>query len=232
MEPYDRLGGIRAGHLLDVGCGQGAFIEQLVRHLGDCRRVTAVDVVPEYGSALRKRFPSLALEYRTMEAERLEFADATFDAASISYALHHVADPRAVLAEMRRVVRPGGWIIVAEPHTDISDEAQRTDYLVHSWRARVDTWLGVRHNQTLSPSELVALVESAGLASLQVCRYSPMDRDREKARTAEQIREYDERLAAAGTGGEALRVEGRILAERLRGTGVKAAPALLMFGQA
>ena len=45
--------------------------------------------------------------------DRLPFADATFDGAVCCHVLYHLPDPRAGLAELRRVVRPGGWVAVA-----------------------------------------------------------------------------------------------------------------------
>jgi SAM-dependent methyltransferase len=232
MDVWDRLGTIEADRVLDVGCGLGGSIARLVAHLGRCRRVTAVDVVEEYGPRLRERFPGLDLEYRTMAAERLAFADAAFDVASISYALHHVKDPAAALAQMRRVLRPGGWLIVAEPHADATSEAQRTDVLVHGWRARVDTLLGGRHNQTFTREAVAALVARLGLPELEILDYAPTDRDKTAARALEEIAQH---LAGLGgvDGAEAarLREEGRSLEERVRRTGVEAAPALLLLGR-
>ncbi len=232
MDVFDRLATIEAERVLDVGCGLGGSIARLQAHLGRCGRVTAVDVVDDYGPRLRERFPRLDLDYHTMEGERLAFADASFDVASISYALHHVKDPAAVLAEMRRVLRPGGWIIVAEPHTGTTSEAQRTDVLVHGWRARADTLAGVRHNQTFSREVLIALVARLGLQDPEVIDYQPADRDKTAARALEEIAQHRARLAGAG-GAEAtrLRDEGRALEERVRRTGVEAAPALLLLGR-
>ncbi len=232
MDVFDRLATIEADRVLDVGCGMGGSIARLVAHLGRCGRVTAVDVVDEYGPKLRERFAGLALDYHTMEAEHLTFPDTAFDVASISYALHHVKDPAAVLAQMRRVLRPGGRLIVAEPHTGTTTDAQQTDVLVHGWRARADTLTGIRHNQTFTREAVVALVARLGLADLEVIDYQPTDRDKTAPRALEEIAQHQARLAGVG-GAEAtrLRDEGRALEERVRRTGVEAAPALLLLGR-
>ncbi len=233
MDVFERLAAIEADRVLDVGAGLGGSIARLLAHLRRCGRVTAVDVVKEYGPRLKERFPGLPLDYHTMEGERLEFADATFDVASISYALHHVKDPAAVLAEMRRVLAPGGRLIVAEPHTGTTSEAQRTDVLVHGWRARTDTLLGVRHNQTFTREALIALVAGLRLSDLEVLDYLPTDRDRTAPRTLDEIGQYRARLdGAGGDQAERLRDEGRSLEERVRRTGVEAAPAVLMLARA
>ena len=145
----------------------------------------------------------------------------------------HVTDPAAVLAEMRRVLEPGGRLIVAEPHTGTTSEARRTDVLVHGWRARTDTMLGVRHNQTFTREALVALVAGLGLSDLEVLDYMPNDRDRTAPRSLEEIGQYQARLdGVVGAQAARLREEGRSLEERVRRTGVEAAPALLILGRA
>jgi demethylmenaquinone methyltransferase/2-methoxy-6-polyprenyl-1,4-benzoquinol methylase len=60
----------------------------------------------------RRREPGL--RFVAGDALRLPFADGSFDAATISFGLRNTADPHAALAEMRRVVRPGGRLVVCE----------------------------------------------------------------------------------------------------------------------
>ena len=232
MDVFARLGAIEADRVLDVACGPGGFVAHLVANLRRCGHVTAVDVVEGYGPQLKERFPDRPLDYHVMEGESLEFADATFDAASISYALHHVRDPAVVLAQMRRVLRPGGWLVVAEPHSGTDNDRQRSDHLVHAWRARTDTHLGVRHNPPLTREAVLALVSALALRDLEVNDYSPDDRDKDQARTLGQIAQYLERLEAArGKDAELLRSEGRSLAARVRTIGIEAAPAVLVLGR-
>jgi demethylmenaquinone methyltransferase / 2-methoxy-6-polyprenyl-1,4-benzoquinol methylase len=54
------------------------------------------------------------LDFTAGDATRLPFADATFDAVTISFGLRNIVEPRAGLAEMLRVVRPGGRLVVCE----------------------------------------------------------------------------------------------------------------------
>ena len=60
----------------------------------------------------RRREPELA--FVAGDAMRLPFADATFDAVTISFGLRNTVDPQAALAEMARVTRPGGRLVVCE----------------------------------------------------------------------------------------------------------------------
>jgi len=92
--------------LLDVGCGSGGVARLLRPRVGE---VVAVDVEasPDWEDA-----PGLT--FQVADAERLPFADASFDAIHSKDSLHHMDDPAAALAEYRRVLRPGGTLLVVE----------------------------------------------------------------------------------------------------------------------
>ena len=93
--------------VLDVGCGPGALTAQLAERLG-ADNVSAVDPSPSFLEALRHRLPDV--DARPGTAERLPFADDTFDAALAQLVVHFMADPVAGLREMGRVTRPGGLV--------------------------------------------------------------------------------------------------------------------------
>ncbi|WP_026373427.1 class I SAM-dependent methyltransferase [Agrococcus lahaulensis] len=97
--------GVGAGEALDVGSGPGALTEEL---LARGARVTAVDPSRSFVAAVRERCPGV----RALEgaAEALPFADASFDAALAQLVVHFMADASAGVAEMARVVRPGGTV--------------------------------------------------------------------------------------------------------------------------
>lgn len=97
--------GAAAGEVLDVGSGPGALVEEL---LARGATVTALDPSPPFVAAVRERWPHV----RALEgaAEALPFADAAFDAALAQLVVHFMADASAGVAEMARVVRPGGTV--------------------------------------------------------------------------------------------------------------------------
>ena len=96
--------------VLDAGTGTGALAFALAPLV---REVVGVDVVPEMLAEARRRLPR---SVRVVEgrAERLPFPDASFDALTFTYLLRYVDDPAATLAELARVVRPGGRIASLE----------------------------------------------------------------------------------------------------------------------
>jgi ubiquinone/menaquinone biosynthesis C-methylase UbiE len=114
MGPYARelapafadFAGVSGGRVLDVGCGSGILTEELARRVGE-ENVAAVDPSPMLETC-RARVPGADL--RTAAAEDLPWPDGTFDAALAQLVLHFLDDPRVGLAEMGRVVRPGGVV--------------------------------------------------------------------------------------------------------------------------
>jgi SAM-dependent methyltransferase len=104
------------GRVLDVGCGGG----ELTRRLG------AIGVDAALVQARRARGPCAS-------ALALPFADAAFDTVVSSCSIKHWPDPRAGMAECRRVLRLGGTIVVAEMDRD----ASRSDMLRWASRTRV-----------------------------------------------------------------------------------------------
>ena len=108
--------GLLARHLdpapqrvLDVGCGTGHLAGEL---LGAGHRVTAVDFLPEALAAARSDAPAVGL--LRADAGRLPLAAGAFDAVTILDVLEHVDDV-AALAELRRVLRPGGLLVLTVP---------------------------------------------------------------------------------------------------------------------
>jgi demethylmenaquinone methyltransferase/2-methoxy-6-polyprenyl-1,4-benzoquinol methylase len=106
----------RAGQrILDVATGTGMVAAELLGR-ADCT-VVGIDQSAQMLSRARLRFagePAGRVELVEAEAERLPFADAGFDALSFTYLLRYVDDPPATLAELARVVRPGGRVASLE----------------------------------------------------------------------------------------------------------------------
>ena len=98
-----------------------------------------------------------------MSAEKLDFADNTFDLASISMALHHLPDIQTSLMEMQRVVKCGGWIIVNELFSDNLSPAQEVHKMFHHFRSKIDRLIGVNHNETFEKEQILHMVKSAGI---------------------------------------------------------------------
>ena len=98
--------GVEAGtKVLDVGAGPGALTAELLRRGAE---VSAADPSPPFVAALERKFPDA--DMRAATAEDLPWPDEAFDAALAQLVLTFMNDAPAGVAEMRRVVRPGGVV--------------------------------------------------------------------------------------------------------------------------
>jgi demethylmenaquinone methyltransferase/2-methoxy-6-polyprenyl-1,4-benzoquinol methylase len=97
--------------VLDVATGTGAVARELLRQKG-CA-VVGVDQSPEMLAVAREHLPA-RVKLVEASAEHLPFEDASFSALTVTYLLRYVDDPGATLAELGRVVRPGGTVASLE----------------------------------------------------------------------------------------------------------------------
>ncbi|MFT4101623.1 MAG: class I SAM-dependent methyltransferase [Burkholderiaceae bacterium] len=103
------LGAASGQRWLDVGCGNGAFTETLIERCAPAS-VEGVDPSPEQLVHARARPALQAVQFREGDAMALPYPDAAFDVAVMPLVIFFVRDPAKGVAEMARVVRPGGIV--------------------------------------------------------------------------------------------------------------------------
>jgi SAM-dependent methyltransferase len=110
----DRLLGLGpGGRALEVCCGLGEDARRLAGLVEPGGSVVGLDA--SRGLLERARLAAPELTWVVGDARELPFEESCFDAARVERALQHIAEPERVLAEMVRVVRPGGVVLACEP---------------------------------------------------------------------------------------------------------------------
>jgi len=170
--------------VLNAGCGAGS----LTLRLADAGvEVTSVDASPAFvarASALvAERHPGRELPVSIGDLAALDLPDATYDGAVCGEVLEHLDDDRAALAELRRVLRPGGVLAITVP--------------AGPWRySWVDLWAG--HRRRYSAPDLRDRLAEAGFARAEVASWGfPVTVLYERAVYRPLLRR---RLARAGDG--------------------------------
>jgi SAM-dependent methyltransferase len=219
IDPKAVLGDLSGGRVLDG--------------LRDHDEIVGIDANPERGEAFAAAFGDIpGVRFVEMDAHHLAFPDGSFDTACVSNSLHHFADPAPVLAEMLRVLRPGGYLVVNEMYRDGQSETQMTHVLLHHWWAAVGTLRGEVHRETYRRAEIVEIVEGLGLAGLRLVDLADPDEDPHDPETTVELEAAIDRYCALAEGVPALQQRGEDLRIRLREVGVRNATQLVVIGRA
>ena len=161
MEPLiNYFKDIEVHRILDVGTGTGNFIFELKKTFPNAK-ITGVDPHLKSLEAARGNFPDVT--FIEMEAEKLEFDDNSFDVVSISMALHHLPKIKKGLKEIKRVVKPEGYIIVKESLSDNLNPAQEVHKMYHHFRSQIDRLTGKFHRKTFTKDAILQMLKVAEL---------------------------------------------------------------------
>ena len=119
--------------VLDCGTGTGAFLSAFADAAGGQPELHGVDLSPAMLDAARetlaKRGHTASL--RRAELTRLPYPDAHFDVVMAAHVVEHLADPEAALAEMRRVLKPGGLMVVCITRDSVIGRAVQLRWRTH-----------------------------------------------------------------------------------------------------
>jgi ubiquinone/menaquinone biosynthesis C-methylase UbiE len=149
--------------VLDVACGPGmlACAFALI-----ARQVTGIDLTPamiERARALERSKGRTNMAWRIGDVLPLPFPDASFSLVFTRYSLHHFLDPKAVVAEMVRVCRPGGRVVVVDVFTTGPEQAREFN--------RMEKLRDPSHVRALSLEELTGLLDDTGVQNIRTQFY-------------------------------------------------------------
>jgi demethylmenaquinone methyltransferase/2-methoxy-6-polyprenyl-1,4-benzoquinol methylase len=138
------LTGLRAGQrALDVAGGTGDLALGMLRQVGKSGRVVLSDINAKMLTVGRDRLLDAGfvgnVDCLLADAERLPFAENSFDCVTIAFGLRNVTDKPAALASMRRVLKPGGQLMVLEFSTPVAPGVKP---LYDAYSFKVLPWMG------------------------------------------------------------------------------------------
>jgi ubiquinone/menaquinone biosynthesis C-methylase UbiE len=197
---YTLLRAAPDSRVLDVGCGPGTDTVPLARLLGAPGRVVGVDrdevmLAQAARRAHVERVQGRALHVRADAAGGLPFAANTFDACRSERLFQHLRQPERALAEMARVTRPGGWVVVLDTdHSVKSFDTPEVDV-----ERRLVRWAAENlHANGYSGRTLYRLFRRARLADIAVEAVAIAFTDLATARQANRLDDAEAGALAAG----------------------------------
>lgn len=151
-----------AGKILDIGCADGTFTKVILEN-SKTKKIVGIDVLSSSVAYAKKRFArSKKLSFKVADAHRLPFLNKEFDAIFCLETLEHVENPEMVLAEVRRVLKDSGYIIVLVPSENFLFRFGWPFWLM----TRGKIWRGT-HINNFSGDKLVGLLKKEGFKTIK-----------------------------------------------------------------
>jgi SAM-dependent methyltransferase len=141
---------------IDLACGPGVVSRATAARVGS---VTGVDLTPAMIAEAERRAEEEGIDnvdFALGDVTAVAFGDDCFDGAITRLSLHHIPAPGRVVAEMARLVRPGGWVLVSDIVADRDRDA-------NAWREEIERLRDPSHWACHTPESLRAMGEAAGL---------------------------------------------------------------------
>lgn len=150
------LRGMRS--ILDVGSGAGQIAQHLLKYADAQSEIYCTDLSQPMLERARVRLKSSRPRFVTADIVHLPFEDNAFDGVTCGYVLEHLADPRPGLAELARVMKPGGRMLLLVTE----------DSVAGAWTSRL--WCCRTHNRR----EIMQICQEVGIPCKQELWYTKM----------------------------------------------------------
>jgi ubiquinone/menaquinone biosynthesis C-methylase UbiE len=151
-----------SSRVLDVGCGTGAAVLRMAT-LVPAGKAYGIDISPAMIARAQSKLPNqlaLQVEFRCAASDAIPYPDGSFDHALCTNSFHHYPDPLRSLAEISRVLTPGGQLVILENAPDLS-------WYTWAWD-RVLRLLEKGHVRYYPSRELGDMLHRAGFVSVEL----------------------------------------------------------------
>lgn len=142
------------GPVLDIGCHSGTFTANIIKKIQP-REIYGIDVSPKAIALIQKRVPNG--HFQVSDATTLPFKNNFFDAIFCLEVLEHIDNPQAVISEMRRVLKKGGYGVILVP-----SESKLFKIIWFLWTLYYPTWSHA-HVQSFDGFKLEKLINQFNL---------------------------------------------------------------------
>jgi len=144
------------GRVLDVGCGDGRFLYRM--HQAGWT-VAGLDFDPKGIEAAKSKYGRFGFELMNTDLFSARFPDNSFDAVTLGHVIEHVPDPVAIMAETKRILKPGGRLVAITPNV----ESYGQNLFRDCWR----DWDPPRHLQLFSLASLANCARKATFTNVE-----------------------------------------------------------------
>ncbi len=154
--------------LLEIGCGRGFYVNALTE-LKSLKRIDGIEIEPVYLAQAKQGVTNKKVHLIEASAYALPYPDHSFDMVLLTEVLEHLTDQELALREIKRVLKPGGWLVATVPSVDFSFwwdplnwllmRALHTHINQHIWWL-AGIWAG--HQRLYSASQLQLVLIKAG----------------------------------------------------------------------
>ncbi|MBD3372615.1 MAG: methyltransferase domain-containing protein [Candidatus Coatesbacteria bacterium] len=167
------LGSLSCRRFLDAASGTGDFLAELREAGAVFERVVALDLEAHWLIEGRERPAEPRPFHIQADLARPPFPPASFDAAGMANGLHHLAEPAAALGQLRRLLVPGGRLIIKEGLAETVDKAQANRLAYHTLMAELDAYRGRSHRPSYTERAVLGLLTENGFTVKERLSYDP-----------------------------------------------------------
>ncbi|MBT4034889.1 MAG: class I SAM-dependent methyltransferase [Candidatus Marinimicrobia bacterium] len=154
---------LNLGEYLEFGCGDGGFLDFVLAQNSSYKTITAVDINPESVDKAQEKLAGHDIHFIVDKKLPLDLKMNSFSTITLSNTLHHLQNKESVFAELKRLIKPDGEIIITEMISNELARPEQTYCRFHALRAEVDRLHGIFHETTYTANEIQEMISEAGL---------------------------------------------------------------------